>query len=117
MLGKIGQFLQTRFPEKLVLTEDHYHELVNLVKGAHTELAGLHDKIREMDSLVAKAYERLSVLETSAVHKDAVQAVVKHLQEAKEEVNKIKFSMGIDRQVNPEIQAMLNGKVLGEQNG
>ena len=78
----------------------------------HTELADLTERIAEMDSLLAKANERLSVVETGSASVVAVKELLNHVAELKAEVNKIKFSLGIDKTLNAELQAMLNGEPI-----
>ena len=53
--------------------------------------------------------KRLSVVETSAVHKDAVKDLVLAVKAYKDELAAMKVGLGLSRIGDPEIKAMLNG--------
>jgi hypothetical protein len=108
VLAKLGRFLQSRFPEKLEVTKERYESLEHQVKA----FADLLTRIELLE-------QRLSVVETAAVHKEPVQALIAHVQKLSDTVNALKFGLGMDRPVSAkdaEIQAVLNGIPLTGDN-
>lgn len=88
-LISFGKWLESRFPEKVVVTQHDYNEL----------------------------NRRLLLVEEAAVHKEAVQALIKIIEEMKIEQNSFKASMGfVSKPVNEDIAAMLNGSFLSAEN-
>lgn len=105
LLVRFGKWLDSRFPAKLVVTTEQYEQL-------HTELSMVRGQLSDMALSLNKALERLSVVESNAVHKEPVQTVISELDKLKNEYSSFKASMGYKHQISPEIQAMLNGEVI-----
>ena len=121
MLVKIASFLDRRFPEKRVVTAQEYDKLNSLIQAAHTELSDMTSRLENIEKSAEATIRRLSVVEQSAVHKAAVQEVIKHVELVKEEMTALKFGLGLDRpqtSKDAEINAVLNGQpLLGDNNG
>lgn len=103
MLAKLGRWLQTRFPEKLVISVQDYEALkadIQLCKAL----------LPQVETLVS----RLSTVETNAVHKQAVQDLINVVKSLKDEYVSLKASLGMNRINDADIRAMLNGTPLQE---
>lgn len=88
LLVKLGQWLETRFPEKLEVSKTEYESLK----------------------------QRVLVLETSAVHTEAVKEVIKVIAQVKNDVSSLKTSLGFS--AGPEaakIEAFLSGEPVSTQ--
>jgi flagellar motility protein MotE (MotC chaperone) len=105
LIVKLGKWLETRFPEKLYVTAESYEQI-------HTELSMLRGQMQEAEQSLAKALERLSVVESNAVHKDAVKDLVEVVKAVKLEYSSLKASMGFTPIKDEEIRAMLNGEQI-----
>ena len=103
MLAKLGLWLQTRFPEKLVISVKDYQELKQDIQLCKALLP-------QVETLV----QRLSVVETNAVHKQAVQDLINVVKSLKDEYVSLKASLGMNRINDADIRAMLNGTPLQE---
>jgi hypothetical protein len=56
---------------------------------------------------------RLAKVESDAVHKGAVQDLINVVKQQQEEINKIKFGLGLDKVMKPEeVLANLNGEPI-----
>lgn len=103
MLAKIGRWLMTRFPEKRVVTVENYMSL-------HTELSELRSVLNDNVSSLNKALERLSVVESNAVHKGAVSDLVNAVKVLKEDYATFKANtLGNKPLTEEDINAMFNG--------
>lgn len=105
LIVKLGAWLDRRFPAKVVVTAQQYEQL-------HTELSMVRGQMADTQASLDKALSRLSVVESNAVHKGAVQELVKVVEELKTEQMSFKASLGFTPRVNSEIQAMINGEPL-----
>lgn len=92
---RLGAWLDTRFPEKVVIKISDYKALLENIC------------VLEM---------RLSAIEKASVHKDAVKDLVLVVKSVKDDFQSLKTSLGFSRQANPELNAVLNGEYLGDQN-
>ena len=89
LIIKLGKYLERRFPERVVVTRSDY------------------------DALLL----RLSAVEKSAVHVEAVRDVVKAVKALKDDHDSFKASMGFTPQKGRILEAMLNGEIIsGEDN-
>ncbi len=105
ILVKLGKWLDSRFPAKVVVTEESYEQM-------QTELSMLRGTLSDTTLSLNKALERLSVVESNAVHKEAVKDLVEVVKAVKLEYASLKASMGFTPVRNEEIQAMLNGEQI-----
>ncbi len=105
LLVKMGKWLETRFPEKVVVTAESYEQI-------HTELSMLRSELQEAQLSLSKSLDRLSVVESNAVHKDAVKDLVEVVKAVKLEYSSLKASMGFTPIKDEEIRAMLNGEQI-----
>lgn len=105
LLVRLGKWLDSRFPAKVVITEASYNQL-------HTELSMLRSEAKDLSLSLNTVLDRLSVVEANAVHKEPVSIALKELEKLKNDYTSFKASMGFSNKVAPEIQAMLNGEVL-----
>lgn len=96
LLVRLGKWLDSRFPAKVVVLESDYRELRERMSGMESQMLALRKE---------------------AVHKDAVKDLVLVVKSVKEDFQSLKTSLGFNaRQVNPELSAVLNGEYLGDQN-
>lgn len=95
LLVHLGTWLDKRFPEKRVVSLQDWESL-----------QGCKALIPQVETLVS----RLSVVESAAVHKDAVQTLIVHVQQLKDEVASLKAGLGMNRIGDSQIRAMLNGE-------
>lgn len=86
LIVRLGKWLEVRFPEKVVVTQADYTDLLN----------------------------RVSMVEQNAVHKGAVADLVKAVKAIKDEQDSFKTSMGFTPQKGKVLEAMLNGQFIGE---
>lgn len=112
LLVGLGKWLDSRFPAKVVVTQAQYDYLHEVMKGHDEEISIVRKGIRELGMSLDKALERLSVVESNAVHKEPVQAVIKELMDLKEEYTSFKANMGFRPVENNELHAMLNGQYI-----
>ena len=89
LLIKLGKWLESRFPEKVVVTPADYAALL----------------------------ERIDNLERNSVHKDAVKALVLAVKDVKDEFQTVKTGLGLNSPKTSEILAMLNGQAIGVSEG
>lgn len=114
---KLGQWLDSRFPAKVIVTADSFLELQRKQVDFASSVVRLHNYV---DSLVEKMNtleNRMRVVESNAVHKGAVQDLVTITTQLKDDYTSFKASMGfVAKEARPELTAMLNGEYLpGEQ--
>jgi hypothetical protein len=105
MLAKLGQFLLTRFPEKVQVTSADYAEL-------KADILRCKEQALQIDVLI----QRLSVVESNAVHKQAVQDLIVVVKSLKDEYISLKASLGMARITDTDIQALLNGNPIQGDN-
>jgi hypothetical protein len=105
VLIKLGKWLESRYPEKLIVTERDYLQLKQDIQLCKALLP-------QMDTVL----QRLSVVETNAVHKGAVSDLITAVKALKDEYVSLKASLGMNRIGDASIRAMLNGMPLeGEE--
>jgi hypothetical protein len=88
LIVKLGHWIETRFPEKLEVSKTEY------------------------DTLLQRVYN----LEQTAVHKQAVQDVIKIIAQTKNDVASLKTSLGFS--AGPEaakIEAFLSGEPVNQE--
>lgn len=96
LLVKLGVWLDSRFPAKVVVLESDY---------------------RELKSRLESLEKALVLVKQEAVHKEAVKDLVLVVKAVKDDFQSLKTSLGMTAQpVNPELTALLNGEYLGSQN-
>lgn len=86
LLIKLGKWLETRFPEKHVVTPAEYVALL----------------------------ERVANLEANSVHKDAVKDLVLVVKAVKDEFQTVKTGLGLNSPKASELMAMLNGHPISQ---
>lgn len=102
---KLGQWLDSRFPAKIVMTEAAFDLLLQ-------DISRLKDNVLSLNELE----RRLAVVEKNAVHKGAVQDMIKVVAELKADYTSFKASAGFTPvKVSPELQAMLNGEYIAPE--
>lgn len=97
-LAKIGQFLMTRFPEKVVLQASD-------VEALKADVSKCLELVPQVELII----QRLSVVEQNAVHKGAVADLIQAVKNYKDELVSMKTGLGLNRIGDPEIAALLNG--------
>jgi len=111
LLVKLGKWLDSRFPAKVVVTQKQFEAM-------HTELSMMRGTLSDVDLSLNKVLERLAVVESSAVHKGAVSDLVEVVKTLKADYVSFKVSQGFTPQaVNHDLSAMLNGQYLEDSNG
>lgn len=113
LLVKLGRWLDSRFPAKVIVTESDYAKL-------HHDISICMEKIEQVIDIQKRlvAVEAgLVDMQKAAVHKDAVKDLVLVVKSVKEDFQSLKTSLGFNaRQANPELSAVLNGEYLGGSN-
>lgn len=106
LIVKMGRWLDSRFPAKVVVTEAQFAAL-------NEELSTLRAQVNDQGLSLNKTLERMSVVEGNAVHKEPVALAIQELDKLKQDYTSFKASMGFsNKALSPKIQAMLNGEVL-----
>lgn len=111
LLVKLGVWLDARFPAKVTITEKAYGDLLDRLALAARE-SDVHALNRKLEALERK----VEAVGQAAVHKDAVRDVVLAVKQVKDDLASFKASMGFNRPQNADIQALLNGEVIGVPN-
>ena len=112
LLKKLVLWLESRFPEKVVVLAEDYTVLKARIFALDAEINHLREELKIASSSIEVAVSRLGVVESSAVHKDAVKDLVLATQAIKDEFTSLKASLGMNKVINSDIQAMLNGEPL-----
>ncbi len=95
----IANWLDQRFPEKVQVNVSDYKSLVEKLETVHMNVSGL--------------LSRMDNVENTAVHKGAVSDLVQVVKTLKEEVQAMKFGIGMASSVKPEeVLANLNGEPI-----
>lgn len=107
MWTKIAQWLDRRFPEQIVVKAEQYF-------GLHEEMSQLRSELKDAQLSLTKALERLSVVESNAVHKGAVSDLVIAVKTLKEDYATFKANTlgGNKPLTEAEINALYNGEYL-----
>ncbi len=107
LIIKLGKWLESRFPEKVIVTAQDYQNL-------NTELSLLRSTLNDNALSLNTALERLSVVEKSAAHTEAVRELVKAVKTLNDDYLSFKASMGFRQGTvkAEEIQALLNGEII-----
>jgi len=113
LMVKLGQWLDSRFPAKVTVTLKEYQALQSGQDARDVEVSMLRTQANETALSLTKALERLSVVESSAVHRGAVSDLVEVVKTLKDDYVSFKVSQGFTpKAVNSELQAMLNGELI-----
>lgn len=116
LLSQLVKWLEVRFPEKVVVLESDYRALHAKVEALESNLADLEDFNTKLVKDYGEVVNRLIAIETAAVHKGAVQDLVKVVAEIKADLASFKTSIGFRTQAsNDEIQAILNGSPISNE--
>lgn len=110
LLVKLGHWLETRFPEKRVVSVSDYENLHKRLKAIDAEVSMCRSSLSDTTLSLNKALERLSQVESAAVHKGAVRDLVIAVADLKTDYQGFKTSLGF--RPNPELQAALNGEII-----
>lgn len=113
LLVKLGQWLDTRFPEKVTVTALDYKFLWVTIKAIEGSMASSKD-FETLNAKLGALEAKLEAVQKQAVHKDAVKDVIEVVRLMKEDFQSFKTSLGFNRQNSPEITAMLNGQYISE---
>lgn len=117
-LVKLGQWLDSRFPAKVTVTLRQYEALQSCQDNLATEVSMLRSELNDRTLSLNKILDRLSVVESSAVHKGAVSDLVEVVKTLKDDYISYKVSQGFTpKAVNHDLSAMLNGQYLEDSNG
>ena len=101
---QVAKWLDQRFPEKLVVRAEEY-------LGLHEEVTQLRSVLNDTALSLNKALERLSVVESNAVHKGAVSDLVIAVKMLKEDYASFKANtLGAKPLSDMDIKAMFNGE-------
>jgi hypothetical protein len=112
---KLGKWLETRFPEKLVVKAEEYLNLKHDLLLAKDELSALRHEVATSLHEVSLMAQRVAAIESTAVHKGAVQDLVAIVKAVKDELQTLKTNIGF---ANPElarIEAHFNGEPVQEE--
>lgn len=95
LLVKLGAWLDSRFPARVVVKESDYR--------------ALNQRIEALEA-------KLQDVQKAAVHKDAVRDVIEVVKTLKADLQSFKVSLGLNRMTSPEdVLATLNGESLNER--
>lgn len=97
----LAAWMETRFPEKVQVKTTDYSAMVEKLEQTHLTVANL--------------VSRMFSLEKTAVHTDAVKDLIVVVKLLKEEIQAMKFGIGMADTIKPEqVLANLNGEpILG----
>lgn len=98
LIVKLGKWLESRFPPKLLVLESDYRELKSRV-----------DELADCNKNISILITRMSAIEQSAAHTDAVKIIIAEMVKLKEEFTTLKTGLGLSRIQDADVQAMLNG--------
>lgn len=100
----VANWLDRRFPEKVVVTANAYMSL-------HGEISMIRQMVENHELSLNKSLERLSVVESNAVHKGAVSDLVIAVKTLKEDYATFKANtLGGGKPItDAEINALFNG--------
>lgn len=106
-LKALVSWLESRFPEKVVVTAEHYRALSQDLDQAGREITTW---IGEVSAVKA----RVAVVEASAVHKEAVQDLITIVKALKDDVTALKANLGWGKtaEVADLVRATLNGEEI-----
>src|ERR1700685_92627 len=104
LIVKLAKWLENRFPEKLVVKAEQYYAL-------NEEVSMLRNELKDAQLSLTKALERLSVVESNAVHKGAVSDLVIAVKTMKEDYATFKANtLGGNKPLTEEdMNEMFNG--------
>src|SRR5690242_5558533 len=94
LLVRFANWLDTRFPEKVVVTEAAWTARCEQVSRLVVEVDLLRDEMADLKASHDATVDRVAHLEASAVHKGAVSDLVAHVKQLKEEMISLKASLG-----------------------
>ena len=113
LLVRLGQWLDSRFPAKVTVTLKEYQALQSCQEQLQAEVSMLRSQLNDNSLSLNKVLDRLSVVESSAVHKGAVSDLVEVVKTLKDDYVSYKVSQGFTpKTVNSDLQAMLNGEFV-----
>jgi hypothetical protein len=112
LIVRLGKYLESRFPPKLVVTSVDWLTLKTQMDVVQGVLSEQNRRLAALEANVELVLSRLSRVETNAVHKGAVADVVLAMKTLKEEVGTLKTGLGLTRVGNAEVQALLNGEYI-----
>ncbi len=106
-LKALVNWLESRFPEKVVVSAERYTQFA-------ADVEALADRVITVNSDLLHHGERLSKIEAAAVHKEAVQDLIRVVKALQDDVTSLKTSLGFNKMVQKQddISAMLNGEVI-----
>lgn len=105
MLINLGKWLEQRFPKQVVLVEQDYQQLKKRIQD-------LEDRYIAVEELTLK----IRMIETTAVHKEPVQELIKAMAQMKAEIVSLRAGLGITASAtSPEaMETMLNGAFISQ---
>lgn len=112
LLVSLGRWLDARFPAKVIVTETSYLTLKAQV-DVLVDLAQRND-YQDLVKRINTCESGINIVQTNAVHKEAVQDVIAEMVKIKADLQSFKVSLGFNRIVNKDLSAMLNGEVINE---
>jgi hypothetical protein len=114
LLTKLVSWLDRRFPEKVIITLALYDALYERQGQIHAEISTIRSLVEQHEMGLAKTLERLSVVESNAVHKGAVQDLVIAVKAMKEDYATFKANVlgGNKASTDADINALFNGSPL-----
>ncbi len=116
LLSKLVKWLEVRFPEKVILLESDYSALKQKTEALEAKLKEVENGLETQVQSHAASIDRISMIESSAVHKGAVQDLVKIVSDIKADLASFKTSIGFRTQVqNDELQAVFNGEHISHE--
>lgn len=112
---RLGNWLDRRFPEKLVVTAADYTRLHDEIGAVRVELDLLREEIHELKANHAATLDRVVHLEASSVHKGAVQELITVIKSTHDELVALKANLGWSKGIvegPSDLAAMLNGEIV-----
>jgi hypothetical protein len=114
LLVKIANWLDSRFPAKLVVTVADYSSLVAKVDHLEAELSIVRDSANEAKNGVEVAASRIGTVESRAAHTDAVRTLLQEVKKLQDEYASLKTSLGMTGVAkSPASLAFLNDEPVG----
>ena len=110
LIVKLGHWLETRFPEKLLVKAEEYLALKEQMICNSKEMEFARHEVALALEKLSTLEQRMTMVEQAAVHKGAVQDLVSIVKAVKDELQTLKTNIGFANPELAKIEAHFNGE-------